>query len=72
MQNLGIMGIDQYGTHYDGLVHPRRDLLARLGYKHAEKMFQDSRDGNVKHVGYVIGGLWITLYTVCSWERGES
>jgi len=58
------MAIDQYGQTYHGLVKPRRDLLARLGYKHANKMYCDTKDGKPVHTGYVIGGLWLTLYRV--------
>lgn len=51
----GFMGIDQHGRHYDDLgLFPRKELLNRLGRS--------------KHVGYVIGGNWITLYRVQAWE----
>lgn len=63
------MGIDQYGTHYDNLgEHPRKALMDKLYIKHAEKMYVDDKDGNTKHVGYIIGGLWINLYTVSEWN----
>ena len=62
------MGIDQYGQHYDGLVHPRKDLMSRLGNSHVDKMYVDTKDGKARHVGYVIARLWITLYTVSAWE----
>ena len=65
---LGVMGIDQYGNHYDGLVHPRKDLLDRLGASHAEKLYRD-RGGKPVHVGYVISGLWIELYEVHAWSK---
>lgn len=58
------MAIDQYGQTYHGLEHPRKDLLERLGYTHAQKIYQDKADGSTVHVGYVIGGLWLTLYKV--------
>jgi hypothetical protein len=58
------MGIDQYGTTYHGLVHPRKDLMERLGKQHADKIYRDFTSGGTFHVGYVIGGLWITLYKV--------
>ena len=63
------MAIDQYGNTYHGLEHPRKDLLKRLGCTHAEKMYQDKKDGTTVHVGYVIGGLWLTLYSVEPVER---
>ena len=63
-----VMAIDQYGQTYHGLKHPRKDLLERLGYRHAEKMYVDKTDGSIAHVGYVIGGLWLRLYKVQPWE----
>lgn len=64
------MGIDQNGTHYDDLgEHPRKELLHRLGYKKASRMFRDRKNGPPVHVGYVIGQLWITIYNVEPWEK---
>lgn len=62
------MGVDQYGNTYHNLKCPRRDLLNKLGYKHADKMYQDTNDGKVMHVGYVIGRHWISVYEVKHWE----
>ena len=67
-KKLGYMGIDQYGQHYDGLKHPRKDLLATLGRTHAEKMYVDTAKKEHKHIGYVIAGKWITVYDVYEWE----
>lgn len=65
------MGRDQYNRDYHNLgKHPRKALMERLGRKHVSKMYVDSKSGGPpKHVGYVIGGLWITLYRVMPWER---
>lgn len=64
------MGIDQFGHHYDDLgKHPRKTLMERLGRKRAQKMYQDCRSGESKHVGYIIGTMWITLYTVTPIKR---
>jgi hypothetical protein len=62
------MAIDQYGQTYHGLEHPRKDLCKRLGRSHVDRMYQDKKDGSVVHVGYIIGGLWLTLYRVEPWE----
>lgn len=62
------MAIDQYGQTYHGLVKPRRDLLTRLGGKHASRMFRDKKDGRTVHVGWIIGGLWLTVYEVTPME----
>lgn len=64
------MGIDQYGQHYDDLgTHPRKALLEKLGYRSAQKMYIDTLDGMTKHIGYIVGGLWITLYKVEEWSK---
>jgi hypothetical protein len=65
------MAIDQYGQTYHGLNHPRKDLLSQLGRRHATKMYIDHKDGKTFHVGYVIGGLWLTLYSVAPFERAR-
>lgn len=63
------MARDQYGTTYHNLgAHPRKVLLTKLGRRHASRMYQD-RDGAPIHIGYVIAGLWLTLYQVKPFER---
>lgn len=61
-----MIAVDQYRNVYP--VDPRRpraSLCERLGYRSARRMFVD-RDGRSLHVGYVIGGQWLTLY--CQFE----
>lgn len=59
------MAIDQYGHAHHGLgPHPRKALLDRLGRKHASKMYVDRKDGTSRHSGWVIGGLWLSVYEV--------
>lgn len=63
------MGRDQYGHTYHNLgLHPRKELLARLSRKSASRMFIDTKSGESKHIGYIIAGLWITIYTVGEWK----
>ena len=65
------IAIDQHGQFYHNLgPHPRKALLARLGRKHADKQYVD-RDGKVYHTGYVIGGLWLTLFKITPFERAR-
>jgi hypothetical protein len=65
-----LMGIDQYGQTYHALgQHPRKELLSRIGRKSARKMYVDKKDGSTAHCGYVIAGLWITLYEVRPFEK---
>ena len=51
-----VMGIDQYGETYHYLgKFPRKELLKRLGYKKADEMYQDKKDGSTVHCVYFIG-----------------
>jgi len=61
---LGYIGIDQYGQHYHLHAHPRKELMAKLGTKHADKMCVDTKEREARHVGYIVAGLWITVYEV--------
>lgn len=67
----GYMAIDQYGqTHHLGFTkHPRKALLEKFGRKRAAKMFVDKNDKSYVHIGYVIAGLWLTLYKVQRMEK---
>lgn len=58
------MAIDQYGQTFHSLTHPRKDLCAKLGNSHASAMYVDDKDGNARRIGYVIGGLWLSVYEV--------
>ena len=62
------MAVNQYGNTYHGLTHPRKDLLARLGRSHADKMYVDKTDGSVSHTGYIIGDEWLSIYKVEPWK----
>ena len=63
------MAVDQYGTTYHGLKHPRKDLIERTGYQHVTKMYVDKKDGRSVQTGYVIGPLWLSLYEVTPMEK---
>lgn len=66
------MAMDQHGNMYCGLgEHPRKALLKRFGTKRAEKMYCDTKSGETKHVGYIISGLWLTIYEVTEWTGGK-
>jgi len=58
-----MLAIDQYGSRLllPGK-HPRKELLALLDRKHADKVYCDRKDGSTVHVGYVVAGRWFTLY----------
>lgn len=57
------MAVDQYGETYHGLENPRADLLSRLDRQHADKMYIDTKTGT-RHAGYIIAGLWLSVYEV--------
>ena len=62
------MGRDQFGqTYHDLGPHPRKALLEMFDKSHADKMYIDTKDGETKHIGYIVGDLWITLYNVTEW-----
>ncbi len=63
------MAVDQYGTTFHGLTHPRKDLLKKFGAKHASRIYRDKEGGGRVHVGYVIGERWLTLYEVIPFEK---
>ena len=69
-KNIGTLAIEQYGDTFHNLGdNPRKALLERLGRTRAEKMYVDTVDGKTKHVGYIIGGLWLNLYYVSEWIK---
>ena len=69
---LGYMAIDHYGHHHhliDAKKSPRVQLLDKLGRKHCEKMYQDfMTEPKVRHAGYIIAGLWLTVHEVRDWN----
>ena len=66
------MAIDQYGqTYHDLGKFPRKGLLERLDRKHADRMFVDSKKKGVLHIGWIIAGLWLTVFKVERMEKGE-
>lgn len=68
---LGYIGVDQHGATYTLIKnkHPRGQLLSLLGRKSCEKMYKDFSDGSTKHVGYVVGGLWVHIFEVHEWKQ---
>ncbi len=58
------LGIDQHGAHYTIQKYPRKELMAQLGSRHASRMYRERHGEPDRHVGYVVRGLWITVYKV--------
>ncbi len=68
---LGYMAIGNYGTTHrltESGKHPRGQLLEKCYRKHAAKMYVDDKDGNAKHIGYIVGGEWFTIYEIHEWN----
>ena len=58
------MAFDQHGQTYHNLgAHPRKELLARLGRKHASPLYCTIK-GKPHKIGWVIGGLWLSVWRV--------
>ena len=68
---LGYLGIDQHGNRFKIDAHPRKELCEQLGRRHAEKMYVDCLSGGTRHTGYVIAGLWVTVYEVHRWNEPQ-
>jgi hypothetical protein len=68
---LGYMACSNYGTthHLTDPKAPRKQLLKKCGRQHAQKFYFDTTAGETKHVGYIIGGEWFTLYEVHEWTN---
>lgn len=64
MKDKMYMAIDQYGNTFHGLKNPRKDLIEKIGVKHVSKMYIDDVHGNTFHVGYIIGGHWLSVFEV--------
>lgn len=67
---LGYIAIDQYGHSVkltDSASHPKGQLLKKLGVSRAENMFVDSISGESKHIGYIVGDNWYTIYKISEW-----
>jgi len=68
---LGYLAIDERTGErlaLTGAEHPRKQLLAKLGRKHADKMFCDTTSGDPKHIGYIVNGQWFRVYEVHDWQ----
>lgn len=57
--------ISQYGDKF--YAETIKELRQQIAGK-CQRMFVDTKDGKVLHVGYVIGKLWLTMYVPYSKE----
>lgn len=69
---LGYLARGSNGTELhlvDPEKHPRAQLMEKLDSHHADKMYVDDKEGNPKHVGYIVREEWFTIYEVHEWSR---
>lgn len=69
-----MIAIDQHGYTYQIKGdHPRKELLERVGGSSAQKMYVDilveNKEPQSVHCGYIINGLWLTLYKLSPWQQ---
>ena len=64
--NLGFVAHDQWGNTFFLGKHPRKQLLEKMGKKHAEKIYVDVKndDGSITtiHSGWKIGNSWFDVF----------
>lgn len=68
MKTLGFLALGNNGEtlKLTNPKHPRKQLLERLGRKHADLMYRDNvKSGKAVHCGWVVGGVWWSVYRVC-------
>ena len=63
------IGINQCGDCFRIRKYPRKELLEQLGYKHADKMYRDTKNKKSVHIGYVIGQHWIEVFKLSNWKE---
>lgn len=63
------IAIDQYGGHMKLYTkHPRKELMEQNYAKSARKLYRDKKDGSTVCTGYVVRGMWYTLFKVTPFE----
>ncbi|MFA7254456.1 MAG: hypothetical protein WC107_07980 [Patescibacteria group bacterium] len=66
------IAIDQHGnTHKLYTKFPRKELIEKLGATSAQKMYVDGKQGKSYHVGWIISGLWLTVYKVTPMRKPQ-
>lgn len=67
---VGYLAIGHHGTVHRliGTARgPRAQLLEACYRKSARKIYVDTKAGEQKHVGYIVGGEWFDVYEVHEW-----
>ena len=64
------LAIDQFNQKYLlQTKHPKKELLEIFSATNATKIYQDDKSGQSYHAGYLIQGLWLTLYKVSEFRK---
>ena len=64
------LAVDQYNQkHLLKTKFPRKELLEIFGATSARKIYQDDKNGRSYHIGYLIQGMWLTLYKVSEFRK---
>lgn len=67
MSKTRFIAINEHGKVYHiGANPPRKWLLNYFGRQHADKIYDDLKGKH--HVGYVIAGVWLTIYRINDWK----
>lgn len=71
MTRYQFVAMDERGqAYFIDSKYPRKWLLDYFGRQHADKMYIDTGRGH-KHIGYIIAGLWLTIYQISEWKSDE-
>jgi len=65
------IAFDQYNNNFKIKKYPRKELLEHLGRERAEKMYIDTADGKTMHIGYVIGGHWLSVFKLSPFKEAD-
>jgi hypothetical protein len=54
--------IDQWGNKFEASTVKELRHQIGMGGSRVSRMYRDKKNGDVVHVGYVIGGHWLTAF----------
>jgi len=60
MRGISMLYRDQYGNTW--VAASVRALRERIGGGRVSKMYDDGPDGEIRHIGYVVGPHWCRAY----------
>lgn len=60
MNGRFLLYLDQYGQTFTACTV--KELRKKVGGGRVSKIYRDTPDGAIAHVGYAIGSHWLTMY----------